>query len=1223
VRRFLVGDPQVRVFEVLAGSLLDKVDRAESLARRGEVVISAETAVALGNEAVIVEQRPAKDGSSVAVLGNLNRISDPQPWPQTPLLSKEQARPWLHPFIFEYINSGQEMFMAQLRPSVALFMHFSGIDYENDPDAGLKFDVFFRWVQERVEHYGGTLIDITTGDKGSYFYIAVGTPYAHEDDAARAVALGQSLLALPSELDFIYNVRLGITRGTIWSGSIGRQDWRTFAAIGNEVNLAARLMEAADPAHMLVSERIAEATRNNFHWQLLREISVKGISKPVKVFEAIPSQAPSHASRLSSYANMVGRKTERMLLNEILHNTDANSSRVVVIEGEAGIGKSRLISDLLLRAQTEDIPALIGAGYAIEQSTGYHVWRPIFETLFGLDASDDGEGRRAKALDWISEHDTDLLERVPLLAPVLSLDAQDNSLTEQMTGQVRAENTRILLISILKAYIGNSPLVLVLEDAHWFDSSSFALTVDAIRSLSNVMIVISTRPSIGDVPEQLSAILDLAETLHIKLGQMDQNEITSLVCQQLGVKSLPRQVVDLILSKAEGHPFFSEELAYSLREVGVITVNNDECRISPDTDLHALNFPDTVQGVIRSRIDRLAPSHQLALKAASVVGRVFALRAVHEIYPLASEKPQVGTYFEYLRRLDFTPLNSEMPDLTYLFKHVITQEVAYNLMTFSQRQTFHQAVAGWYEQTFAEDLSPYYGVLAYHWSNAKDPQKTIEYLEKAGEQAMLNFANREAIDFFEEALRLAQGNQVKASALQRAHWERQLAEAHYGLGELPKSLEHLKSAIHIMGWKTPEKGFGLVTALLREVFKQVRFRMKPRPIENTQLPNYLDDTHQAKLLEGSIAFVRLGHIYYQMNQPIRLIFGNVQGINLAEKSALKSPILVRCYTNMCIASGVLPRHDWAIAYRNRAHAMGRDVNDLPALSYSLAGGAVYEIGAALWDDVSKSLNEAIEIDAHLGDMRHFDEGTSLLAIARFHQGEFKYGVETAAAVLERASQRKDVIAQVWSYTMNAEIILRQSKRGTLHQAIAEYEEVLKLLEKNIDLASEIRASGALALAYWRSGEPLRALDLATATAKKTVGNPTAPYAIEGYAGVAEVFLTAWQNGESKYRLAAQQACKALKKFAGVFPLGQPRLQLYQGWFESLDGKPEQARLHWDGALAEAESLRMPYEQGRALLYLGQHILHGEEKAKALTRALEIFNQLGVQYEAEKVNTLIA
>lgn len=1112
--------------------------------------------------------------------------------------------------------------MAQLRPSVALFMQFKGINYEKDVDAAAKLDSFFKWVQKRVEYYDGTIVDITTGDKGSYFYIAVGTPYAHEDDATRAVMLAQALLTVPHGLEFIYNLRIGIARGTIWSGSIGTQDWRTFAAIGNEVNLAARLMEAAHPGHMLVSERIAKATENNYHWQLLREISVKGIAKPVRVFEAITSKTTSAVSKPSPATDIIGRETERILLNEILLNTDATSSSIVLIEGEAGIGKSRLVTDLLLHAQAENIPTLVGAGYAIEQSTGYHAWRPIFEVIFDLDASDDGERRREKALNWIRQRDEELLERAPLLAPVLSLDAQDNSLTEQMIGQVRAENTRTLLIAVFRLYIGDSAKVLVLEDAHWLDSSSLALAVDAARSLTNLMIVITTRPLRGELSEHFDSILNLSQTRHIKLEQMNQVEIAKLICQRLNVNSLPDQVTDLILNKAEGHPFFSEELAYSLYESGLILVKDGECKVAPESDLRAYNFPDTVQGVIRSRIDRLSPSHQLALKAASVVGRIFALSAVHEIYPLDSDKPRIGNYFEYLRSLDFTPLNSEAPDLTYLFKHVITQEVAYNLMTFSQRQTFHQAIANWYEKMFTEDLSPYYGVLAHHWNNAKNPQKTLEYLEKAAEQAMLNFANREAIEFFEEALRLVKGNEAQVSALRRAHWERQLGEAHYGLGELPKSLDHLKRAIQIMGWQTPEKGFGLVSALLREVLRQIRFRMKPKPIIEKELPTFLDDSEQAKLLEGAIAFVRLGHVYYQMNNPVLLIFGNVHGINLAEKSGLKSPILVRCYTNMCIASGVLPRHDWAIAYRDRAHAMGRDVKDLPALSYSLAGCAVYELGAARWEDGSKSLQEAIEIDALIGDMRHLDESKSLLSIVLFHQGEFKYGMDTSAEVLERAQSRKDVIPQVWSHTLRAEVILRQSKPHTLDGAITEYELILKLLEQNIDLASQIRATGALAFAYWRKGDTVRALDLATATAKMTTGNPTAPYSIEGYAGAAEVFLHAWQNGDSRYRSAAQKACKAMKKFAGVFPLGQPRLKLHQGMFHLLDGRPEAAHLSWEDALAEAEKLKMPYEKARAHLYLGQHILRGEDKAKALTCALEIFERIEVQHEAEQVRLLL-
>jgi len=544
------------------------------------------------------------------------------------------------------------------------------------------------------------------------------------------------------------------------------------------------------------------------------------------------------------------------------------------------------------------------------------------------------------------------------------------------------------------------------------------------------------------------------------------------------------------------------------------------------------------------------------------------------------------------------------------------------LLPFSQRQVLHQTSAEWYEQTFHDDLAPHYATLAYHWTNANHASKAVEYLERAGEQAMQNFANREAIDYFEEALSFVEQDKVKVSRLRQAHWERQIAEAHYGLSDLTKSLRHLKQAIRLIGWSTPESGIRLIIALLGEVFKQVGFRIKPRPITEAQLPSYQEDTQQAELLEGAIAFVRLGHIYYQMNQPVLLIFGTMHGINLAEKAGLKSPILARCYTNMCIATGVLPRHAWAIAYRDRAYAMGRDVGDLPALSYALAGCGVYEIGSALWTDTEKDFNEAIEIDSRIGDIRHLDESKSLLSIARFHQGEFRYGLDTASEVLENAIKRHDPIPQVWSHSLRAEVILRQSKTDTLDVAISEYEKALKLLEQNIDQASDIRAAGALALTHWRLNNLQQALNVATATARKTVGNPTAPYAIEGYAGVAEVFLNAWETGDTKYRPQARQACKAMNKFASVFPLASARANILQGRLDWLNGKADRARICWESVAKEAEKSKLPYEEARALLYLGQYILKGEEKAKALTRSLEILNSLEVQHEADQIRNLI-
>src|SRR5439155_19717418 len=156
-------------------------------------------------------------------------------------------------------------------------------------------------------------------------------------------------------------------------------------------------------------------------------------------------------------------------------------------------------------------------------------------------------------------------------------------------------------------------------------------------------------------------------------------DILNLVCQQLGVTILPEVVANFIQEKAEGHPFFSEELALALRDAGLIELVNGQCRLAAGvTDIHSLAFPDTLQGVITSRIDRLTPPQQLALKVASVIGRVFAFRILRDVHPIEADKPQLRPIVDGLERLDITPLDTPEPDLAYIFKHIITQEVTYN-----------------------------------------------------------------------------------------------------------------------------------------------------------------------------------------------------------------------------------------------------------------------------------------------------------------------------------------------------------------------------------------------------------------------------------------------------------------------------------------------------------------------------------------------------------------
>ena len=290
---------------------------------------------------------------------------------------------------------------------------------------------------------------------------------------------------------------------------------------------------------------------------------------------------------------------------------------------------------------------------------------------------------------------------------------------------------------------------------------------------------------------------------------------------------MPKPVARLILQKAEGNPFFSEELAYALRDAGLITIAGGECRIAPDVDFKAITFPDTVQGVITNRIDRLSPPQQMTLKAASVVGRVFAYRILRDIHPIVGDRNQLQLCLDTLQHLDLTVLETPEPELAYLFKHALTQEVAYNLMLFAQRRELHRAVAEWYERTFAEDLTPHYPLLAYHWNQAEDVPKTVEYMEKAGAQALHSGASREAIDLFNRALELAALHPDRYDGVRRALWELQIGEAYLGIGDVPEAYRYYRLSLKHLDRPMPASKAGMMLGITAQMARQFLHRLQP------------------------------------------------------------------------------------------------------------------------------------------------------------------------------------------------------------------------------------------------------------------------------------------------------------------------------------------------------------------------------------------------------------
>ncbi len=761
VRRFVVGDPEYCLVDTMAGATLERLAAGEHQAERGDVIVDEATADNLGAGLVVSAWRQESEtGRRFAAISELNLAVPETPWPDLgeAALAGEITSSWVLPPVYERLSAGLGEFLAELRSAFALFCRFTGIDYDRDPEAPQKLDRFVREVERILARFDGSLIQLTIGDKGSYLYAAFGAPIAHEDDAERACAAALEIQELATTLSYIDVLQVGVTTGRMRTGAYGSRTRRTYGVLGDAVNLSARLMSAARPGQILVSDAARAAAGDRFAWEVLPAIRVKGKSEPValarlvglKRAETVRLQEPVY------HLPMVGRATELALAGQQIERMAAGQGQIIAITAEAGMGKSRLAAEVmrLARNRLRGLVALGGECQSYGATTAYLVWQNIWRGFFDLDGGLSLEAQVAAIHEQLERLDPNLLPRLPLLGAVLNLAIPDNDLTRGLDAKTRRSALEDMLVQLVRARARTAPVLLVLEDCHWLDDLSrelIGVVGRAIAGLPVLMLLVYRPPD--QAGEQAPPVGQLPHFTEIALTEFTPAETEQLVALKLAQffgegTAVPSALLERVSTQAAGNPFYIEELLNYLKDLGIAPTDT--------AAIAAVDLPTSIYALVLSRIDQLNESQQLTIKIASVIGRLFRAAMVWGIYP---DLPtgEVQRNLDLLNNLELTPLDTPDPELAYLFKHITTQQVAYESLLYATREMLHEQIGGYIERAYAATLDQYIHLLAYHYDHSANLEKKRHYLLQAGRLARRAYANSAAIIYFEKALPLLEG----------------------------------------------------------------------------------------------------------------------------------------------------------------------------------------------------------------------------------------------------------------------------------------------------------------------------------------------------------------------------------------------------------------------------------------------------------------------------------
>ena len=1210
---------------VITGRNINRVALAQEIAEPGEVVISNATRALLRQPGA--EERQA----GFHLLRDLPMITPPPPvshwgwehggYAMDELIALadriEALRPYLPrglPRRFLAPSEG-EAEAGEFRPVTVLFANFfpfstllDNLDEDCDTAARV-LNAYYRRAQEVVHRYGGIVNKVDMCTYGDKLMALFGAPVAHEDDPERAVRAALDMRAAladanaeiailldatndqrrttnDQDMSFVVRrssfvgltQRIGINTGVVFAGQVGTTRRREYSVMGQPVNLAARLMAAAEEGTISLSPATRRSVERHIAVRELPPIRLKGVAEPVAPVEALhPFEIVQEARRAVTRPALVGRAAELDQMIDQARAALGGNGRVVALAGEAGVGKTRLVEEALYRlvlfsGQREAaLPAFFP--YSVEcqsydQSTPYAVIRELLRQFFNLGSAADQTYDTGALLRQVQELAPGVARFAPLLGDLLGLPLDDTLLTAALTPEQRHDRAQELVETLLLAESRRQPLILIVDDLHWADASSFELLTRMARRTHGAALLIIFGYRLD--PPIAEPWCELDHCLRMHLRELSQEGTGALVRALLRGEPPPELAV--LIEKAQGNPFFVEEVVRGMVESGALQQDGDSWRLTRVVDEAAI--PDSIEGVITARLDRIEDRSREILQVASVIGRRFPYPVLSGIM-LRSD--------DLLNRLDrlseaelILPEEIER-DLSYLFKHALTRDVAYEAILYARRRELHRRVARQIEQIYPDRLDEQLALLARHYLLAEEWAPAFDYHLRAGRHAQEQFANREAITLYERALQIAPHLKATTTlAVRMIELLERLGVVHALIGEYDSALGRYEEALA---------------------------RQQQRP----DAP-----VHELVRLHHHIARV------YEKRAQFETAFEWIERA-MALAGAAQNLELVRC---LQLGAGLHQRqgrNGQALEWGERALRLAEQLGSLrdQANALLLLGGTYRNLG-----DNTRALdliNRCLQLYEQSQDLARLGDAHNNLANICYELGR----LAEARAHYEAGAEIKHAIGDIYGQALIANNLGNLLKlQGNIDDAIAQYTKGLAIFERlgslyatgvlHMNLGAKLLLRGDLAIAE----EHLRR----SAALFDQAGAEDFLPEMERY--LAELHM---RHGDlPKARLACELSLATAARLEARAEEGQTRRSL--GQILALGGDLSGAWEELERSLAILREAASPHEIARtqvAMAALAPMLARHTAGQAALDEALPVLRDMGAQRDIDEACAIAA